>query len=177
MQNLAKVRRSTSRLYPLAQQFLLQRPYPPLPPLIICERVVIDTNVLVSILVFDDPHHRPLREMWRNGRIAALTTQECCSELARVLRYPQFNLSADAVDAAYAEYIRHAVEMDALPCATLPKCSDADDQKFLELAYTADAASLLTGDKALLELRRKVRFRIETPELFLQGMLKTATPS
>jgi len=49
--------------------------------------------------------------------------------------------------------------------AKLPACRDPDDQKFLEAALAAGAAFLLTRDKALLELARRIEaFRIVTPE-------------
>ena len=64
------------------------------------------------------------------------------------------------------------VQTCALPICTpadslLPKCSDPDDQKFLELARDCGADYLVTKDKALLALaRRKTRpapCRIVTP--------------
>jgi predicted nucleic acid-binding protein len=53
----------------------------------------------------------------------------------------------------------------------LPVCSDKDDQKFLEIARDSSATTLITKDKALLKLARKIRkaglFSVETPEQFL----------
>jgi predicted nucleic acid-binding protein len=63
---------------------------------------------------------------------------------------------------------------DALPPGTvagLPRCTDCDDQKFLELARDSAADWLVTADKALLRLARRDRlrglFRILTPETAL----------
>jgi predicted nucleic acid-binding protein len=54
----------------------------------------------------------------------------------------------------------------------LPVCTDRDDQKFLEIARDADAAILITKDKALLKLAKKtVReglYRIMTPDAWLK---------
>ena len=50
----------------------------------------------------------------------------------------------------------------------LPICTDADDQKFLELARDAEAEVLITKDKALLKLAKRTAraglFRIMTPQ-------------
>jgi predicted nucleic acid-binding protein len=49
--------------------------------------------------------------------------------------------------------------------ASLPRCRDPHDQKFLELALAAQADALVTKDQALLELaRRKLPFRIAAPQ-------------
>jgi predicted nucleic acid-binding protein len=49
----------------------------------------------------------------------------------------------------------------------LPACRDPDDQKFLEAALNSRADFLLTKDRALLDLARRVaQFRIVTPEGF-----------
>jgi predicted nucleic acid-binding protein len=41
--------------------------------------------------------------------------------------------------------------------SNFPRCRDGDDQPFLALAYHARAEGLLTKDKAILKLRKKVR--------------------
>jgi predicted nucleic acid-binding protein len=58
----------------------------------------------------------------------------------------------------------------------LPRCSDRDDQKFLELARDAKANILLTKDKALLKLARKTQqaglFRIMLPQTWVAEQTK-----
>ena len=49
------------------------------------------------------------------------------------------------------------------PAARLPRCRDADDQKFLDLALTGRAEALVTSDKKLLELAADVPFAVLTP--------------
>ncbi len=53
-------------------------------------RVVLDSNVWIDILVFDDPHTRPIRAALENGALAALIDARCLAELTYVLDYPQF---------------------------------------------------------------------------------------
>ncbi|WP_143294205.1 PIN domain-containing protein, partial [Burkholderia pseudomallei] len=63
-------------------------------------RVVLDSNVWIDILVFDDPAARPIRDALETGAITALIDVRCLIELERVLDYPQFK--ARAVDKAAA---------------------------------------------------------------------------
>ncbi|KWZ43575.1 MULTISPECIES: PIN domain-containing protein [Burkholderia] len=63
-------------------------------------RVVLDSNVWIDILVFDDPAARPIRDALETGAITALIDVRCLVELERVLDYPQFK--ARAVDKAAA---------------------------------------------------------------------------
>jgi len=149
-------------------------------------RVVFDTNVLVSLYVFDDSRYAPLREAFEQGRVQAVTNAACLAEFERVLAYPQFGFAPALQARALADYARYAVvvshsESDAL----LPRCKDRDDQKFLELARDARAGWLITGDKALLVLTRRQRlahlFHIVTPDaaltLFQDSVLRGLRPA
>ncbi|NWG30559.1 MAG: putative toxin-antitoxin system toxin component, PIN family [Rhodocyclaceae bacterium] len=134
------------------------------------DRVVFDTNVLVSLFVFADSRLHPLWGEVVAGRWVALTSAPCLAEFRRVLGYPLFSLPADAQQAAYAAYLAHVETVAAVPQAAvaLPRCKDRDDQKFLELARDGNARWLVTADKLLLKLRRGRRldglFRILTPD-------------
>ncbi len=131
-------------------------------------RLVLDTNVILDLVLFDEPSTRALRGTIESGSITVYTCDECLEELRRVLDYPKFRQSADR-DAAYARYAAWAqcAPLPALPAATLPRCSDPDDQKFLALAHAVGAQNLVTKDKALLELAARARkycgFDICTP--------------
>ncbi len=134
-------------------------------------RVVLDTNVLVSLYVFADSRFAPLRARVESGEWQAITNAACFDEFRRVLGYPLFALSEEEQQNALATYGAEATCADTtLPAApaALPRCTDRDDQKFLELARDAAADWLVTADKALLRLARRDRlrglFRILTPE-------------
>jgi uncharacterized protein len=130
-------------------------------------RLVIDTNVLVSALIFKDSRHLPLREAWTDRRVTPLLSMATYRELKKVLGYRMFDIGDDRIAeaiAALGPFIEW-VEIDDERVATLPKCSDRDDQKFLEVALCGNADALVTYDKALLKLRRRsLPFRIELPE-------------
>jgi putative PIN family toxin of toxin-antitoxin system len=137
-------------------------------------RVVLDTNVLVSLYVFADSRFAPLRTRIESGEWQAVTNDACFSEFRRVLGYPMFALTEGQQAAALAAYAASAMHhRDPAPAvaAALPRCKDRDDQKFLELARDSKASWLVTADKALLRLARRERlrdlFRILTPEAAL----------
>ena len=139
-------------------------------------RVVFDTNVLLSLFVFADSRFAPLRVEVEAGRWQSLTSPSSLAEFKRVLGYPLFALTAARQADACEAYLANACLIDAVPqeAVLLPKCSDKDDQKFLELARDGQANWLVTADKALLRLRRGQRlvnlFAILTPEEALQGI-------
>lgn len=132
-------------------------------------RLVLDTNVWIDWLVFDDPSIAPLKAAHQHGRIHIVVNEACLEELNEVLAYPEFRLDDAQKKNHLAEVdrctIRHAAQRPARPTA-LPRCSDPDDQKFLTLARDAAADRLLTRDKALLKLNRRLKgagFRVESP--------------
>ncbi len=133
-------------------------------------RVVLDTNVWLDWLVFDDPSVAPIRAAIAAGRAEVFMAAACEAELERALGYDLGKRTVD-IAACIAECRRVARRIDSpLPeaeRARLPACRDPDDQKFLEAALAARAGFLVTRDRALLDLaRRSAPFRIVTPEAF-----------
>lgn len=149
-------------------------------------RVVFDTNVLLSLWVFDKrpggSRFAPLREAIEAGHLIALSRTDCLDEFERVLAYPEFCLSTIEQQTILAEYRAHAVQVlpAAQPAYLLPKCRDRDDQKFLELARDASARILTSSDKALLKLARhktlSARFCIIPPEQLITELALSQRP-
>ncbi|HEX4326918.1 MAG TPA: putative toxin-antitoxin system toxin component, PIN family [Burkholderiales bacterium] len=147
-------------------------------------RLVLDTNVWLDWLVFDDPQITPLRAAQGAGEVVIFIDAACAEELRRVLDYSLRKqvLAPEAQARALAECLRVAQPVaagaaDGAALPPLPLCRDADDQKFLELARAARADYLLTKDRALLDLARRkyahVGFRIMTPAAYqAQGEVK-----
>jgi uncharacterized protein len=141
-------------------------------------RAVLDSNVWIDILVFDDPHTRPIRAALESGTLEALIDARCLAELTYVLDYPQFAKREIDKAAALATLARltRLVEPPAVPVENarpLPKCKDRDDQKFLELAHMAGADWLVSKDRAVLKLARRIArdfgFRIAQPAPFVSA--------
>lgn len=131
----------------------------------VAPRVVCDTNVVVSALVFSQGKLARLRDAWIHGEFVPLVSEATSAELARVLQYPKFRLTSEEQETLLDDYLRYteAVPVPQPPPST-PPCRDPDDVKFLELAIEAKADWLVTGDRDLLELTDTIaRFRILTP--------------
>lgn len=139
------------------------------------ERIVLDTNVCLDLFVFRDPRWQSLLQAMQQGSVQAVTRADCRMEWTLVLAYTKLKLDAAAQEQIKAEFDTLVTLLDPpLPenAIKLPVCRDSDDQKFLELAYAANAAILISKDKALLKLARKTEraglFRIMTPERWVE---------
>ena len=132
-------------------------------------QLVLDTNVWIDWLLFDDPSVAPLKAAHRDGQIRIVVDEACLGELNAVLAYPEFKLDETQKKNHLAEVERCTVMHDepkGAHASALPRCRDPDDQKFLMLAQHAQADWLLTRDKALLRLSRRlhsVGIRIGSP--------------
>jgi len=131
-------------------------------------RVVLDTNAVVSALVFDRGTMVWLRRAWQRLLFTPLINQRCARELVRVLGYPKLGLGEQEVRDLLSDYLPYAevVASRGSGRSILPVCRDPDDQAFLVLADQGNADVLVTGDRALLELAGKTRFRVESPATF-----------
>ena len=130
--------------------------------------VVLDTNGVLSALVFVNGQLAPLRSSWQNGRCLPLASQATAAELMRVLCYPKFKLSAEDREELLADDLPHCRSV-RIPARQpkLPQCHDLHDQMCIELAAAGKADSLVTGDKDLLVLAPAFRRRIVTAQAFL----------
>lgn len=137
------------------------------------QRIVIDTNVCLDLLVFHDPRWADLLAAIESGAVEAVTRADCRDEYNIVLHYRHLPLdeASRALAAARFDALVKVVAPDTMHLR-LPICSDRDDQKFLEIARDAGASVLITKDKALLKLARKTAalglFRILLPEAWLK---------
>ena len=114
-------------------------------------RIVLDTNVLVSALLFGG-EVAWLRDAWQRAAALPLASRATVSELIRVLAYPRFRLSADERGAVLAEYLPWCESVEVPESTIVPACRDPHDAIFLRLAVAARADALLTGDADLLAL-------------------------
>ena len=126
-------------------------------------RTVLDTNVLVSALLFPEGSASWLRRMWRSGAILPLASRETASELIRVLGYPKFSLTRDEREDLLADYLPYCEPVVVEEPLTLPDCRDPFDRPFLALAVAGEADALVTGDADLLALAPDFAVPIITP--------------
>lgn len=139
------------------------------------KRIILDTNVCLDLFVFHDPRWAALLSAIESGAVEAITRADCRDEYRIVLHYK--HLPLDETSRALAEQRFDALIKVVAPAESgvrLPVCTDKDDQKFLELARDAQADILITKDKALLKLARRLTkagmFRVIVPEAWsLEG--------
>ncbi len=126
---------------------------PSMPP----QLVALDTNVCLDLFVFADKHSQAILAALEAGSIKAVTRADCRAEWLAVLHYQHLALDDERRANVAAQFDRFIECVAPLESGTrLPVCTDKDDQKFLQLARDAQVAYLITKDKALLKLARKV---------------------
>lgn len=136
------------------------------------KKVVIDTNVCLDLFVFNDPRWAKLVSAIESGAIEAVTRSDCRDEYNIVLHYKHLPLDDDSRPLAAARFDQ-LIKVVAPPESSikLPVCSDKADQKFLEIARDAQAEVLITKDKALLKLARRLSregmFKVMVPEKWI----------
>ena len=120
--------------------------------------IVLDTNIVLDVFVFNDPACESLKRALASEKLQWLATLPMRDELARVLGYPKiavrlafYQLSAAQVLARF-DALARLVEVAPKAGVT---CSDPDDQKFIDLAV-AHQARLLSKDKAVLCMGKRL---------------------
>jgi len=129
-------------------------------------RLVLDTNALVSALLFTGPPSQ-LASLWRERRIVPLLSKEVFIEYLRVLAYPKFKLSGKEIKALVEEHVLPFAEMATVAETPAIIREDPADDKFLALAAVGRARYIVSGDKHLLALREHRGAKIVTPREFL----------
>lgn len=132
-------------------------------------RVVLDTNVVLSALLFTQGRLAPLRAAWQKRLFHPLLSTATGSELLRALAYPKFKLTAQEQEELLSDYLPYCtvVRVPARLPTRLPPCRDANDVPFLQLAVAGKAACLVSGDRDLLSLAGQFGRPIIRPDEFL----------
>lgn len=120
--------------------------------------VVLDTNVVLDMLIFDDPHIPPIRTLVAQGHLRWIADAAQRLELERVLHYSQiaprvsyYGKTPDGVMAAFDAAVEYVPEAPKIRFT----CTDPDDQHFLDLA-SQHKALLVSKDRAVLKQRKRV---------------------
>jgi predicted nucleic acid-binding protein len=128
-----------------------------LPPI---ECIVIDTNVVLDWLVFRNAGCESFVRELLAGRLQWLATAAMRDELAHVLARGfdrSWNADHDAIWAAWNAHTTQVPVVASSGTASRVRCSDIDDQKFIDLALASGARWLLSRDRAVLKLARRSR--------------------
>jgi putative PIN family toxin of toxin-antitoxin system len=129
-------------------------------------RIVLDTNVVLSALLWRGTPYRLLQTIRRLEHIQIFTSAALLEELGEVLIRPvpmkRLVLLGRVPHEVLADYI-DAVEL-VTPLSTLPVIvADPDDDEVIAAAVAAEADLLVSGDRHLLGLGSHRTFRIVMP--------------
>jgi len=135
------------------------------------ERVVVDTNVLVSRLLLPrSTAARAVRHIIEEGLL--LVSEASLDELADVLSRNKFDayVSVEDRQAFFRLLVRIA---EIVPISTsIQACRDPKDDKFLELAVSGEASWIVTRDQDLLVLNPFRDIHVAAPSEFLEHVPK-----
>lgn len=131
--------------------------------------LVLDTNVVLDWLVFRHPAAACIEPALAAGRWRWWATPVMISELEHVLTYPEVQAWQPDRAAIRVSCARWASLVEPLPppLSSPLRCSDPDDQMFIDLAMQLGGTTLLSRDRAVLKLARRARAQgvsILTPE-------------
>ncbi|MDP3820409.1 MAG: PIN domain-containing protein [Burkholderiales bacterium] len=130
---------------------------------------VLDTNVVLDWLLFANPQCAPLQQALTSAALRWVATAEMRDELTHVLRRGHLDRWQADLAQLGSQWDKYCVEVPVPPPAnhaTRLRCTDVDDQKFIDLALACGARWLLSRDRAVLKLARKAQARgltIQTP--------------
>ena len=132
-------------------------------------KVVIDTNVVISALLFGGIPGK-LIAFWQRGIMRPAASKEIIDEYLHVLTYPKFELSEEEINyLLYQEIIPYFDVIDAHPGPRIIK-KDPENDKFIRCASAANAKYIISGDRHLLALKAFQKIKILSPADFINRL-------
>ena len=130
-------------------------------------KVVIDTNVVISALLFGGVPGK-LISLWQGSAVEPIASKEIIDEYLRVLTYPKFKLNEEEINfLLYQEILPYFDVIDAPAGPRVIKKDPADD-KFIRCAVAAKAKYIISGDQHLLALKNYQAIKILSPADFIE---------
>ncbi len=108
-------------------------------------RAVLDTNVIISALIYPEGLQSRVLNLGLHGRVKLYISPPMMSEYERVLNEPRLKFPKDVIRGFLGKIKKTAMVVE--PMQTLFGCTDEDDNRILECANTAGADFLVTGNK------------------------------
>ena len=135
-------------------------------------RVVLDTNVFISSFFGGNP--RAVIDLWKTGRLTLCLSQDILDEYMEVLQRLGLD-SAPELDELLKLLATGSHILFTIRTPDVRVVADPDDDRFIACALALKAAYIVTGDKALLDVRHHEGIEIVTPRGFLD-IIGDATP-
>ena len=129
--------------------------------------VVLDTNILVSALLFRG-ELSGIVDLWKKGKFIPLLSKETFEEFRTVLEYPKFSLSVEDIRVIIEEEVLPYFDIIEIEGKIRRICRDPDDDKFIACAGSASADLIVTGDMDLLEIGKYKSVKIISASAFLK---------
>ena len=126
-------------------------------------RLVIDTNILISTLLFPTETFIRMRRGWEARTIIPIVSDDTIAEFRRVLAYSKFGLPVNRQINLLLYYLNWCERVIVRDGIDVPECRDLNDIPFLQLALAGRADALITGDQDLLALAPAFAVPIITP--------------
>lgn len=130
-------------------------------------RVVLDTNIIVSALLFKGELSK-IVDLWKKGKIIPSISRETFEELKDVLEYPKFSLSNIELKTLVEEEILPFFEVVEIKDKVSGICRDPHDDKFISCAISSSADFIVSGDKDLCRLGKFKSIRIMNVKDFMK---------
>ncbi len=130
-------------------------------------KVVLDTNIIVSALLFKGELSK-IVDLWKSGKIIPLISRETFEEFGNVLEYPKFSLKEEEIKTIIEEEMLPFFKVVEITNEVENVCKDHDDDKFLSCAISASTDFIVSGDKELCGLDNYKTVRIIRASEFLK---------
>ena len=115
------------------------------------KKVVIDTNVLISGLLFGG-NPGELITLWKERRIQPLSSRDIIEEYLRVLAYPKFRLAEEEIEYLFSQEVLPWFEVITVQSGQPFVIDDPSDDKFIWCALEGSGEAIISSDQHLLKL-------------------------
>lgn len=129
-------------------------------------RVVLETSVVVTALMFGGGLAAGLRSAWQTGRCRPMVCKATLLDLRASLAHPHLDLAAHEQEQMLHEYLPHVLKV-RVPQADQLSADDLPAMAFVRLAMAGQAHALVSGDPQLLALGE----RFTCPIVALNGFM------
>ena len=133
-------------------------------------RVVVDTNIFISSFFGGNP--RKIIDLWKSGQITLCLSRPIIDEYVDVLKRMglQNERELEELLSLFAHGL-HIIFTAKTPNVNVVE-KDPDDDKFIECAVALNSKFIISGDKALREIKDYMGIKIQSPKQFLDDYSK-----
>ena len=127
--------------------------------------IVLDTNVLVSGVL--NPFGKPaaIIRLIIDGRLKLAYDARILTEYDEVLHRPKFSFSEEQIAAIVDQFMKDGISVSSIPLSM--RLPDPDDEMFLEVAVSALARVIITGNQSHFPEECRGNIEVFSPAEFL----------